>query len=666
MKKYIILALAVILVGCGGGGSGGSPKNTPTPTPTDTPTPTPTPPLSSILSFNPDGVSIQPGKPTQTTLTLSAKEPMTITVPIKSANTAVATITRDHCNLSVNIANANPTCNITITGVTSGNTEIIATEPNGKVAIMTINVIGSPGSPNKIVFYTTSSTMPLGTTGSVQLILANPSSDANFNFDITSSNKLITPQTSSCNLSASHTMCNIQISTNSIGKANLIATDPSNSTITATLPVEVVANDGSRNVTFVNKCNSKIWLGIIPASSNGINRGNNNAPTAFCPKGQSQCPFGTTCVTTCSTQACIDAGTSKQCFWNQPNISQTLINNKYALSAGAKTTVTIPRSSYNPQTDIVWDGVFVARQGCDPTNTNPNIPSCAVANCPVDRNMGCLIGTGAKPPATQAELTMLRNGGDFYDVELINGTNIPIAIGPNNRSYPTNIAGQSSYYCAAAGSSITLPSTLSPATIPGGEWQFLPPNASYNLVDGATTTQCSSSSTCSAINSNYVCGYTRANSGFNGPITSQPPTTCGNQLGYLTAFEFCANNPNSNFPPFNCNSLANGSTYTNNDFYQCLSPLKTGYPSGPYNDTSTVCGSTNWSGIANPSTTQYSYSNPTWVSTVLPTITWLKKACPTCYTYPFDDPSSTFVCRNNDTKVANNTNYTVTFCPNNQ
>jgi hypothetical protein len=52
-------------------------------------------------------------------------------------------------------------------------------------------------------------------------------------------------------------------------------------------------------------------------------------------------------------------------------------------------------------------------------------------------------------------------------------------------------------------------------------------------------------------------------------------------------------------------------------------------------------------------------ANANWIDYVLPTIAWLKKACPTCYTYPFDDMSSTFTC--SDAQRSPNTNYSVTF-----
>ena len=52
-------------------------------------------------------------------------------------------------------------------------------------------------------------------------------------------------------------------------------------------------------------------------------------------------------------------------------------------------------------------------------------------------------------------------------------------------------------------------------------------------------------------------------------------------------------------------------------------------------------------------------ANPNWLSHVLPTITWLKQACPTCYTYPFDDMSSTFTCADSSSNAS--LNYGVTF-----
>ena len=43
----------------------------------------------------------------------------------------------------------------------------------------------------------------------------------------------------------------------------------------------------------------------------------------------------------------------------------------------------------------------------------------------------------------------------------------------------------------------------------------------------------------------------------------------------------------------------------------------------------------------------------------------MKRACPTAYAFPFDDPSSTYQCRNKDPGNSNTMGYTITFCPGN-
>jgi hypothetical protein len=79
------------------------------------------------------------------------------------------------------------------------------------------------------------------------------------------------------------------------------------------------------------------------------------------------------------------------------------------------------------------------------------------------------------------------------------------------------------------------------------------------------------------------------------------------------------------------------------------------------------CGCVNWEeeGIdvpAYPATKSCENRNANWDRVVKPTLFWLKKACPTAYTYPYDDVSSTFVCSHMEGKV-NTANYEITFCP---
>ena len=52
-------------------------------------------------------------------------------------------------------------------------------------------------------------------------------------------------------------------------------------------------------------------------------------------------------------------------------------------------------------------------------------------------------------------------------------------------------------------------------------------------------------------------------------------------------------------------------------------------------------------------------NNPTWAAQAQPLLVYLKQACPTAYTYPFDDPTSTFQC--STTGATNMMGYKVTF-----
>lgn len=66
-----------------------------------------------------------------------------------------------------------------------------------------------------------------------------------------------------------------------------------------------------------------------------------------------------------------------------------------------------------------------------------------------------------------------------------------------------------------------------------------------------------------------------------------------------------------------------------------------------------------------PDTEKCKNKNGIWNDRVKNTLKWLKKACPSAYTYPFDDISSTFTCNNMQGGV-NSVNYQVTFCPQNE
>ncbi|KAH7288852.1 hypothetical protein KP509_31G046600 [Ceratopteris richardii] len=78
-----------------------------------------------------------------------------------------------------------------------------------------------------------------------------------------------------------------------------------------------------------------------------------------------------------------------------------------------------------------WSGRFWGRTGCNFTgSTSPSSVACETGDC--GGKLECS-GLGAAPPATLAEFTLASSQSDnkdFYDVSLVDGYNIPIAISP--------------------------------------------------------------------------------------------------------------------------------------------------------------------------------------------------------------------------------------------
>ena len=62
---------------------------------------------------------------------------------------------------------------------------------------------------------------------------------------------------------------------------------------------------------------------------------------------------------------------------------------------------------------------------------------------------------------------------------------------------------------------------------------------------------------------------------------------------------------------------------------------------------STVCGCPDWEdeGVGAPAISECQGINPEWVEVAQPWAKYMKKACPTAYTFPYDDQTSTFICQ---------------------
>ncbi|KTD68185.1 thaumatin domain-containing protein [Legionella steelei] len=378
----------------------------------------------------------------------------------------------------------------------------------------------------------------------------------------------------------------------------------------------------SRAITFVNNCSQPVWFGLISGSVQ------NTHPAH---PGDTSCNSNSDCYT---GSVCTQTGAIKQCFWQVPIPANT----NYQLAAnGGTNTVTIP--IYSNQQNVIWSGAIAGRTQC----ANG---ACQTADCGSGVN-GCKEGVGFQQPATQAEFTFLKNGPDYYDVEIINGFNLPVSMTPKNTSSNTNTAP---YTCGSPGAATQTNSLLGACS-----WTFNPPSNDYRWV-AAGGGICNVDSDCP---SSSTCGIS-FNPGKN-PLLKK---SCGTLLGYWTADQICGLQPNYG-APFNCAQKlpAPQDNLTLWNLYACTN-VGSCYSQGASNN---CCGCVDWdkTGIEVPPapyTNQCNNTNMNWNNYVQPTLSWLKAACPTAYVYPFDDMSSTFTCANMQNNV-NVENYTITYCP---
>lgn len=210
------------------------------------------------------------------------------------------------------------------------------------------------------------------------------------------------------------------------------------------------------------------------------------------------------------------------------------------------------------------------------------------------------------------------------------------------------------YLCTSAGGrSPRVPG------VSGCNWSFTPPTPEFSFVS-AGGKACSSALDC---DTNATCGYSLA--------TGAPrrfSLRCGGQLGLWSAGSVCGSDVND--PRLQCNASlpAPNAGLLLNNLYGCTSgeglhgagaaferapPRPVTRSASPplavpscYQPSpgKSCCGCVNWNWTSAATTQQCSDANPNWLTLVLPRLQWLKQGCPTAYTYPFDDMSSTFVC----------------------
>ncbi|XP_029126131.1 thaumatin-like protein [Cajanus cajan] len=99
-----------------------------------------------------------------------------------------------------------------------------------------------------------------------------------------------------------------------------------------------------------------------------------------------------------------------------------IIDDGIEIKPGKAINITAPKG---------WSGRFWGRHGC--TFDSSGSGTCITGDCGGKLKCG---GVGGAPPASLAEFTLDSQEGDFYDVSLVDGYNLPMSI------FPTGGSGQ--------------------------------------------------------------------------------------------------------------------------------------------------------------------------------------------------------------------------------
>ncbi|MDX1997890.1 MAG: thaumatin family protein [Thermoanaerobaculia bacterium] len=441
---------------------------------------------------------------------------------------------------------------------------------------------------------------------------------------------------------------------------------------------------GERLFTVVNSSNQAVWLGFASGSISCLS--DSNCPTqakgscigASPPNaGVCGCTGGCGAISTCNPA-------DSFCHWNGPSILSGSID----MATGSTTKLCFPAAQTGMA--IQWSGTLFARTGC--SSTAP----CQTGDCGASPSTSqCPLAKGGAPPATLAEFTLSNPattgaGPDFYDVSIINGINVGVTMAPNAGTFSADPTDP--YSCGAPGNPEAA------GKLSACSWQITPIVSKVDqapFLRNVAPTSFQAAGKCpngSAPNSLGNCACTTDTDCAPGPVcglamnastSAQFAQVCGTAIGWWTADQICgASAPVAPFgAPLQCGtsfSNSDGSTSTYTNLFACTQPsgatnpeqAQSCYSSGAVTDccgcaTSASADHQAWPTVLSPSfggpDNGCFNNNPTWVSVAQPWLVFLKKACPTAYTYPFDDATSTFTCSNSSGQAA--PSYTITFLP---
>lgn len=590
--------------------------------------------IKGSLAFVPSNITVKTNSTYPMKLLLeNSSNVNNLTVPI-AANNSNVTVTPNTCTLSTD----QKSCDITVSGVTAGNSTI-STGVSDYSATAQVTITNKNLQP-QLVFDQPSMGLPASTDQSRGQILAtlrlingdsapitvtlpgtgiNPAFSFAYYYNVTS-----------CVMSSESPVCYMKVVNQLFASAQVIGSSASFQASAqggdeAILPATFTATVRNvspvvRKIKVINSCSYNSYPEIAGASN----------------QNSSNCPNGSSIL-------------NGVCQWANPiPVNKFNTNNPYKISTGQYLTFEIPAGQGMDNVGSVWNGTLTNRR----IESGYYIYGDCTGNPVVSSaNESCPFGKSPTNPFTGYEVTLLGNGPTSSDVQNIQGLMQPTSMTPT--PYEPLINNQSAYQngipggiLAQSGTQYALPAAtwepdLSNAVAAGWPQEstvlfnyVIPPNSTD------TTSNCSQQNpTCPT---GQVCGYSpwTLNQTFVPGQNVSYSLICGKRIGYLTLASLTAiSGSNSNIPlPFNV--TYSGSNWPMSALYNpAQGGPNTGYGGGTPNADTAGC--TNWAGITAPAE-QCGSSNPAWISHVLPGVTWIKQACPTCYSYQFDDQSSTF------------------------
>ncbi|GEM_PF-772635 len=389
------------------------------------------------------------------------------------------------------------------------------------------------------------------------------------------------------------------------------------------------------------------------------------APTTQCTSS-SQCPnTAPSCVQgLCLPDTCT---TDSDCSSAATGLESATCQNGTCTPLTCDATVTCPAGfSCNIPNGQQFGTCVSSQASCSATQPCPN--SHQVCDIPSGMATGTCVAQLQCPVDGSCPLNSLCGAGGYC----VPG---PLAC-PNSGTCPNGQSCSAGSYCTSpctadsdcSSVSGTCNTTTGQCQPLGCDGNVSCPSGMACSGSGTCVDSCSSATDCSSSAFGATCG--------TGLVGGNLLQTCGSATGGLWTYDDFCGQAGQKYGPVDCTATAqsppSGTPDTIANMFGCNGNA-VGSATSCYNTAaanSFCCGcptatgvASDWPTILGSSFTNCTDSSTAWQNDVLPWLHYLKDACPTAYSFPFDDATSTFTCASAGTSssVSNTMNYDITF-----